>query len=328
MSKDIFLKLQPENLKAIAEIRHLDCKFLPKNEIIPKLCDHVNSVGLSVLFGKLISLPTVKDVADACQWDDDEKNVKVKPPLVKKIMETIEEKTAKVFFESLKKSILETILRKAGVNDMGSKAVNVNILLKTIDDIGLEVIFSSCPESKLKAFVKSCGLKTDSQTSNILVRALVDQESIKAEYKPRAGETPSEIQPEIDKDITVVDLHTHYFRDDLVDWLNNHNLSSTGSKKVLIDRIRRFFDGTLSIKDSSKPRKRKTKEDDDVSGEGGDVAKETNTETKVEEKEDIKEKRKRVVEKEDVKEKRKKVVEKDESSSEENPIPKNKKKKN
>jgi len=320
MAQEIFLKLQPENLKAIAEIRHLECKYLPKNDLVPKLCEHVTSVGLSVLFGKLLSLSNLKDVAEACQWDEDEKNAKVKPPIVKKIMETIEEKTPTVFFESLKKSLLWIILSRAGVTiDKSSKAVNVNLLLETIDVIGLEVIFSSCPESKLKAFVKACGLKTDSQTSNILVRALVDQESIKAEYKPRAGEVPSDTQPEIDRDITVVDLHTHYFRDDLVDWLNNHNLSSTGSKRVLIDRVRRFFDGNLNLKDHSKPRKKKSKEEDEVSEEGEDYTKETNNERK-------KKVVEKVVEKEEVKETHKEKRKKNESSSEESP--KNKKKKN
>jgi len=319
MAQEIFLKLQPENLKAIAEIRHLECKYLPKNDLVPKLCEHVTSVGLSVLFGKLLSLSNLKDVAEACQWDEDEKNAKVKPPIVKKIMETIEEKTPTVFFESLKKSLLWIILSRAGVTiDKSSKAVNVNLLLETIDVIGLEVIFSSCPESKLKAFVKACGLKTDSQTSNILVRALVDQESIKAEYKPRAGEVPSDTQPEIDRDITVVDLHTHYFRDDLVDWLNNHNLSSTGSKKVLIDRIRRFFDGNLTPKDSSRPRKKKMKEDDEVSEEGGDYTREISNDKK----------KKRVVEKEDIKETPKEKRKINQSASEESPNINRKKKKN
>jgi len=244
---------------------------------------------------------------------------RLNPPLLRRLWKRLKRKRQQFFFESLKKSLLWIILSRAGVTiDKSSKAVNVNLLLETIDVIGLEVIFSSCPESKLKAFVKACGLKTDSQTSNILVRALVDQESIKAEYKPRAGEVPSDTQPEIDRDITVVDLHTHYFRDDLVDWLNNNNLSSTGSKKVLIDRIRRFFDGNLTPKDSSKPRKKKMKEDDEVSEEGGDYPREISNDKK----------KKRVVEKEDIKETPKEKRKKNQSSSEESPKINRKKKKN
>jgi len=135
-------------------------------------------------------------------------------------------------------------------------------------EMGLESFFSSFPDSKLKEFIKACELKVDSESMDTYLTCLIQQESIKAEYKGDDNVEPSKNKPDIDKDITPVDLYHHYFRDELFSWCLEHKLSTNGSKKELVERIRRFFDGKLlPNKDLKKerPKRKRSSEDDETS---------------------------------------------------------------
>jgi hypothetical protein len=141
----------------------------------------------------------------------------------------------------------------------------VETLLSTADEMGLEKLLSSFPVTKLKEFIKSCGLKIDSESMDTLLTSLIEQESIKATFK--STETPSKNQPKIDPNISVVDLHYHYFREELQEWCKNNELNSNGSKKELVDRIRRKFDKKPLPRDEKKPPKPKRKRAEEKSSE-------------------------------------------------------------
>jgi len=126
--------------------------------------------------------------------------------------------------------------------------------------MGMENFFSSFPTTKIKKFVKFCGLKVDTDSLDVLLRALIDQESVKSHYEAGPGEHPSKVKPEIDKNITVVDLYNHYFREDLSKWCTENSLIGSGSKKELVERIRRSFDGKLEKRD--KPKKKISEENE------------------------------------------------------------------
>jgi len=121
--------------------------------------------------------------------------------------------------------------------------------------MGLENFFSSFPTTKIKEFVKYCGLKVDTESLDFLLQALKDQESVKSHYEASPGEIPSKVKPVIDENITVVDLHNHYFREDLSEFCKVNKLTASGSKKELVERIRRFFDGKLEKRDQPAPKK-------------------------------------------------------------------------
>jgi len=91
---------------------------------------------------------------------------------------------------------------------------------------------------------------------------LLNKRVLKAYYEPSGDEKASKSVPDINKDenISAVDLHTHFYRQDIADWCDAHGLISHGSKKELVERYRRFVDGKLEDRDSKKERSSKKKQ--------------------------------------------------------------------
>jgi len=204
----------------------------------------------------------LKELGKLCEWEDDRPTVK--SAIAKKLQEIMEEQTPRKFLSRLSPDLKREILKALRVDVPASREDYVDVILQTSNEIGMEYCFSSFPTTKLKEFVKLCKLKIDSDSLDTILRALVDQESIKAHYEPAPGEVPSKSQPEIDKNISIVDLWTHYYKEDLANWCTSEKLTSHGSKKEIIERIRRFFDGNLDKRDKRKDRKKKkTSEEED-----------------------------------------------------------------
>jgi len=135
----------------------------------------------------------------------------------------------------------------------------VPAIISAANEMGLENLFSSFGETKLKEFVKCCRLKVDSESLDNLIQALIEQQSIKAPYDV-GDDKPSKEKVEIsDPSISVVDLYHYYFREDLMDFCTNQKpqLVTHGSKKELVERIRRFHADKLEEKDKKKPPKKK-----------------------------------------------------------------------
>jgi len=302
--KEIFDKFDLEDLHFMAQTRNIDFGEKTRKQLVKELSEYVTSLGLSVMLHRILPIKILKEVGAHCEWEDN-KFPTSKPTIAKKIQETMEDQNPKKYLEGLDWTIIKAIVKVLDLEATNKKEY-IDTILETVDDIGLENFFSTMPLKKLKEFVKICDLKVDSETANNCLRALIEQESIKANYKPPAGELPSKTKPEIDKDISVVDLHTHYYRVDLIEFCESNKLVSHGSKKELVERIRRFFDGKLiEDKDKKKEPKKKPKTKDDEEEESDDKKKRkkksTSDKKQVDSSEDSPKRKKRSTEKKEEK---------------------------
>jgi len=242
-------------LQWMAESRNIDSSDKSKKQLIQELSNHVTSLGLSVML-RILKVKELKEMAKLCDWEDD-KIPTGKATIAKKIQETMEDMGPKKYLEKCDSSILRAIMNAMVVEPPASRKDYVDFITQNADEMGLENCLSSFPTTKIKELVKHCNLKTDSDSLDTLLRALVDQESIKAHYEPQGDEQPSKTKPDIDKNISVVDLYNHYFREDLAHFCDEKNLISHGSKKELVERIRRFWEGKSEERDKKKPPKKK-----------------------------------------------------------------------
>jgi hypothetical protein len=202
----------------------------------------------------------LKALAKHCDWA--KKMPSSKATLAKKLHDTMEEETPKRFLAECDSGLLKDILEGLEVDLPSSRKEYKDTLIKTAETFGLENCFSSFPVTKLKEFVKACQLKVDSDSMEILLQALMEQVSIIAPYEVE-GETPSKEKPELDKNIRIVDLWQHYYREDLANWLEDRKspkLISHGNKKELIERVHRALNDKLLESDKKKERKRKSTE--------------------------------------------------------------------
>jgi hypothetical protein len=244
-----------------------------RNKLITELSEHVSSLGLFVLLN-YIKQDHLKLLSQYCHWGKKDKTPTNKATLAKKIHDAMEEDGSPTkFLLNVQSKHLKEILKYLEI-EVETKDKMVDTLVNLADEMGLEKLFSSFPVSKLKEFIKTCGLKIDSESLDTLLTSLIEQESIKAPFK--STESPSKNQPKIDDNISVVDLHHHYFREDLAEWCKKNELISNGSKKELVDRIRRKFDKKLIVgRDVKVPkpdpkRKRTEKEQKDEKDKSSD----------------------------------------------------------
>jgi len=262
--KEVFQVFDLERLQNMAEHIDIDYADKTKKQLVTELSAHVSSLGLSLML-KEQKVKVLKEVAKLCDWDDE--RPQLKGTIAKKIQETMEEQNPKKFLKKVDTSILQKFLEALRVDLSNiSRKDYVELILQNTDEIGMENCFSSFPNTKLKEFLKFCKLKVDSDNSHYtIIRALIEQESIIAPYEPASGEHPSKNKPQIDSQITNVDLYTHYFKEDLSDWctLNKPPLISNGSKKELVERIRRSVDGKTEKRDLKKPRRTAAKKQSD-----------------------------------------------------------------
>jgi len=248
-------------LEYIAESRNMEVGEKSKNKLITELSEHVSSLGLFVLLN-YIKQDHLKLLSQYCHWGKRDKTPTNKATLAKKIHDAMEEDSPTRFLQNVQPKHFLEILKflETEIPDSKDKDKMVETFLSLADEMGLEKFFSSFPVSKLKEFIKTCGLRIDSESLDPLLTCLIEQESIKARFKNKNNETPSKNQPIIDSNISVVDLHTHYFREELAEWCKLNDLNSNGSKKELVDRIRRKFDDTMLKRDKKKKTKTTTKE--------------------------------------------------------------------
>jgi hypothetical protein len=247
--RDVFSAFNDiECLKSIARYRGISHDD-SREKLVDELSLNISAHGLELLL-RIISLKELKALAKNCYWGE-EKISSSRAALAKKIYETMEEITPRKFLESCDSAVLKEILKELQVEvPAKSRKDYTDEILRVADMYGLENCFSSFTSQKLKEFIKACGLKVDTDSMDILLQCLTEQESIKVPFK--SDEPHSETKPPIDKDIKTVDLNYHYFREDLSQWCDQHELSGSGSKTEIIRRIRRYFDGKLEEKDMKK----------------------------------------------------------------------------
>jgi hypothetical protein len=243
----------------MADCRNIDTTEKSKKQLVQDLANHVNSLGLSVVL-RILKVKDLKVLSNVCKIEDDKLG---KATLAKKIQEVMEEEGPdKLLLKAShgKVDLLGNILKAMEIpvipNSPDTREDKVETILRVADEMGLENFLSSFPTTKIKEFVKHCGLKVDSDSLDNLLRALIEQESVKQYFPGTKEETLSKTQPQISETITAAELFNYYFREDLVKWCDENNLTSHGSKKELVERIRRKFDGKLDkSKDEKKERK-------------------------------------------------------------------------
>jgi hypothetical protein len=238
-----------DHLRWIADQRNIETTDKSTKTLINDLADHVSNLGISKML-QILKLKELRALAEYCDGRD--KIPTGKATIAKKIIETMEEVTPAEFLSTCEKILLKSILKTLGVDRPPNKDY-VPAIISAANEMGLENLFSSFGETKLKEFVKCCGHKVDSESLDNLIQALVEQQSIKAPYEA-GDEQPSKVAPSInDPSISVVDLYHHYFREELMDFCKQHKLVTHGSKKELVERIRRFHADKLEEKDKKRP---------------------------------------------------------------------------
>jgi len=232
-----------ENLQYIADSRKIDILEKTADKLITELSSYTSILGLSI-FLKLLKPDLLNKLSNKGLEKKKKDRTHInKATLVKRIQDAMEEEGTLNYFDNSPSSLLSDILKYLDLDIPESKKEKISAIINSADEMGLENIFSSFAQSKLKELIKNCGLKVDSDSMETLLRCLVDQESIKA---PFASEIPPSAQkPDINYFISIVDLHHHYFKEDLAEWCKSMRLNNTGSKKVLVERIRRYWDNML-----------------------------------------------------------------------------------
>jgi len=246
-----------ELLKFMAEARNIEVGDKSRRKLIIELADHVSSLGLYVLLFSL-KQDILKTLSTKCHWGKKDKTPTNKATLAKKIQDAMEEDSPAKFLSHCSEKVINEMLEYLEMDIPESHEKCVDALLSMADEFGLFKFFTWFGETKLKEFVKSCELKIDSEVLDTIVECLIEQESIKAPYK--SDDIPSKVKPDLsDANISAVDLHHHYFREDLAAWCTEHKLHTNGSKKELVDRIRRFHEGKTLPRDKKKERENKRK---------------------------------------------------------------------
>jgi len=261
----IFSVFNLEHLQYMAESRNIDTTEKVKKQLVQDLANHVNSLGLSVVL-RILKVKDLKILSNVCKIEDDKLG---KATLAKKIQEVMEEEGPdKLLLKAShgKIDLLGNILKAMEIpvlpTSPDTREDKVETILRVADEMGLENFLSSFPTTKIKEFVKHCGLKVDSDSLDNLLRALIEQESVKQYFPGTKEETLSKTRPQIGPTITAAELFNYYFREDLVKWCGENELTSHGSKKELVERIRRKFDDKLDpMKDVKKDRKNSKKKD-------------------------------------------------------------------
>jgi len=217
----IFNQFRKEDLRYMAELRNIDSAEKSKHQLVDELCDHVSALGLTVML-RILKVKQLKVILKLCDCKEDRVPTN-KTSIAKKIQETMEQMGPRKFLEKLDSTVVRDIVEELEVEGKPKQKDYIDTILLTTDEMGMENFLSSFPTSKLKEFVKICKLKVDSDCLDTLLKALMEQENIKAPYVPAAGEPqPSKSKPEIDKNISTADLYHHYYREDLVHFFGKY----------------------------------------------------------------------------------------------------------
>jgi len=233
----------PKHILYMAESHSIDVTDKKPDAILVELSYFIESLGLSVVL-KLLKTHMLKDLIEKREmtfYNRAEKHQTTKANLVKRVHDLLGENGPLEYLESCENALLKYILRFIATELPPSKRDYASTIVTVANEMGLEHFLSGFSVTKLKEFIKACNLRSEIDTLDALLICLMDQESIKVPYK--SDDIPSLIKPEIDKNISVVDLHHHYFRDELAEWCaQTIKLSTGGTKKELVNRIRRHFD--------------------------------------------------------------------------------------
>uniref|UniRef100_A0A6B2L8E5 SAP domain-containing protein n=1 Tax=Arcella intermedia TaxID=1963864 RepID=A0A6B2L8E5_9EUKA len=211
-------------------------------------------------------------------WGESKKPPNSRAHLSRTLAEKIGSKP-KAFFDELSDSELRDILTQLSIPVPESTDEYVPAILEEAEFIGLEHFFSSFSIEKLKEFCKNCGVEVETQSFDVALESLLYLED-HIPPKKEKKEPAKKKKPPIDLNISESDIANHYLRDELVEWLEKHSVSTAGTKKYLAQKIyatlhnlplpptpvkqapRKKKAGEGSEEDSSKKRSRRSSDSD------------------------------------------------------------------
>lgn len=188
------------------------------------------------------------------------------------------------FFASLEPALLAAL---AGALDVTGPATPAKVR-EAVDVIGAENVFALLETPLLREMCREAGLAeiTDAHSKPQLVEALSTGVVPKAPEKkpkktPAAAEKPSAVKPDIAKGISVrvaavpttlfcwssnthmlvqlIDLHTHYYVEEIRKYCKEHNIKASGNKKEMVKRILASFEGDKTVERGYKKPKKAAK---------------------------------------------------------------------
>eukprot|EP01126_Amoeba_proteus_P015343 TRINITY_DN168_c0_g2_i10.p1 TRINITY_DN168_c0_g2~~TRINITY_DN168_c0_g2_i10.p1 ORF type:complete len:372 (-),score=106.63 TRINITY_DN168_c0_g2_i10:81-1196(-) len=150
--------------------------------------------------------------------------------------------------------VLPTILEELDTPTESNSSDNADVILTEAESMGLENCFSSFSAERLKQWAERSNLKVYGCNKDALIEALSTRTDIRKPVvkKKKAPPKLSSTQPKIEKGISVIDLNSWYYRDDLVNFCSKNGLTKTGTKAALIRRILNHFQGKDEVPKSAK----------------------------------------------------------------------------
>jgi len=267
---------------------------------------------------KLIKIKTLKMIASDFDWGENKKAPSQKGTIANKIFDEMEPNPKK-FLEKQPTATLKQILKDLDIDLPDNKKEYVPLIVEEIESVGLQNLFSSFTIEKLKEFADDLKVRADSSSQKVLIECIISLEDYEAPPTSSKSKKPSEKKPPIDKNITKTDLAHHYYREDLIEYCKDKELTHTGTKKELIDRIYAFVSGKDKKRGRNKPVKaEKSDEEKSEKSEKSDKEKSDKNKKEDKEKEEKDEKEKKSdKEKEDKKEKKSEKEKEDKKSEKE-----------
>jgi len=157
---------------------------LSKSQLIKQLENDVMDIGISKTL-ELIKRDVLKEMSEKIDWED--KIPHNKRVLAKRIKEEMEEKGAEKFLGSVKPEYLEKAFSKYNldIDKPDNEDEYTTAILNEAEAIGLENCFSSFSADRLRSFAKTCGLKVESNSQNVLMNSIMTLQNHKAPKKPK-----------------------------------------------------------------------------------------------------------------------------------------------
>ena len=255
---EILSKLKDDTLFSVEKLtvdrRYLKDLEFKRNDALERSLNSVDSTGISQLtklFNKL-ELETICN--DYLQVEHKAgNNPHSKVVLTKRLGESLEKEGLEKWFKKCKDSdILRTFAAVLGITSVpkdDDKAVAYvqKEAPAVIRRFGFQVILNRLETPDLHDICRDMKLKNHTKTNNrkALIQAIVTQEnvSVPEPVVQRMSLAKKPAKKAIDKCTEYEQLFQHYFLDQLVDWCRENGVKTSGSKKVVINRILAFLGG-------------------------------------------------------------------------------------
>eukprot|EP00727_Mastigamoeba_balamuthi_P002833 m51a1_g12547 hypothetical protein (409) ;mRNA; r:1329-3139 len=190
--------------------------------------------------------------AEPEEEDGKKERLTSKSAMLKRLEDRIAEIHAGKWLEALSEAQLDYIADALDLEEDRPKA-RKDLIQTIVDRVYLEgglALFGLAGKELLLKVAKAGGLEklTAEHTKQQILEAFETGEVPKAEKrKAKSDYVVSEKKPEIEKGISLADLHSHYYFGELQTWCKEKGIKSAGNKKEVVKRILAFLNGDESV---------------------------------------------------------------------------------